>query len=92
MTKKMLNFLSHNFCISCCGKQKKDVCDCINKTCDRVAEFLVECNSYKEEINEEELDRLAMQEAVDMAIPKSWRKEFVFTLGFKAGYKLAKSE
>lgn len=61
-------------------------------------QLLIECIkrklyiSKKKEINEEELGYIAINEAIDMAIPKSWNKEFVFATGFKAGYRKAISE
>lgn len=48
MTKNLLIFLSHNFCVNCCGNAKKLDCDHKNVTCKKLAEFLIACNSYKE--------------------------------------------
>lgn len=54
MTKNLLTFLSHKFCIHCCGDTKKLECDSKNATCTKLASFRMCCNLYKEEFNEEE--------------------------------------
>ena len=40
-------------------------------------------------IDVEELDEMAITEALDYAIPSSWTRTFVFATGFKAGYRKA---
>lgn len=59
MTKNLLIFISHNFCVNCCGDAKKLDCDSQNKTCSRLANFLGACNLYKEPLDEKELNKLA---------------------------------
>lgn len=90
MKKNLLIFLSHNFCTNCCGDAKKLDCDSRNTTCDKLANFLVGCNLYKEEINEDELDELAMsycEQIVEKEVVDLDKDECVDSYnGFKAGY------
>ena len=88
MNKNLLTYLSHNFCVNCCGNMKKLDCDSRNTTCDKLANFLVGCNSYKDEINEKELDELAgesypyfLSDDIDI-----WIEAYI------AGYRKAKFE
>lgn len=87
MKKNLLTYLSHNFCINCCGDMKKLDCDSRNVTCDKLANFLVGCNLYKEEINEEELDKLAHNYYCNTPRHKYVSEEVQDA--YKAGYRKA---
>mgnify|MGYP003293483122 CR=1 FL=1 len=98
MTKKLLTYLSHNFCANCCGDAKKLDCDCRNTTCDKLANFLVSCNLYKEPIDEDELDRLAEEEFPIRVFYNRYGdaigqdNKYKEKEAYKAGYRKAKEE
>lgn len=84
--------MSHNFCVNCCGDIQKLNCDGQNKTCSKLANFLVGCNIYKEPINEEELDELARKYAEEEYQYDLKDEDIDFHCcieDFKAGYRKA---
>lgn len=88
MTKNSLIFISHNFCVNCCGVEKKLNCDSKSTTCDKLAKFLVDCSLYKEPIDEEELDKLAKDYSYK-EYGSTGTGHFVGINDFKAGYRKA---
>lgn len=91
MSKELLIFMSHNFCVNCCGNAKKFDCDCRNVTCDKLANFLLGCSLYKEEINEEELDKIATLSYRNTFIGEASDAE-IYRIGYRNGYKKAREE
>lgn len=86
MTKNLLTYLSHNFCINCCGEHCKLDCDAKNYTCNRLAQFLIGCNLYKESVSEEELDRLANSASNELYSGFEQTK-CIWKSGFKVGFR-----
>lgn len=84
MKKNLLTYLSYNFCVNCCCDERKFDCDSRNVTCDKLANFLIGCNHYKEEENskenerlKDELDALNMRYLSQVSLWKSRYKECV---------------
>ena len=92
MNKNLLIFISHNFCVNCCGDKKKLDCDSRGVTCDKLANFLVSCNVYKEPIDEKKLDELTEKEMNIFFNVNTGEMHYCTVTekeAFKAGYRKA---